>query len=246
MKKLFFIAILFIFYNCNAQIKKENKPIVKVVIPIRNKQACGNDNNISLKKRDYWRANNYYDEKQSYYNLSTAKNILTVKKEYSIKNGFLFFNNKLVDSLEIYFGACNGVFYNVGILKGLPVSQNIIIANNPYPSMYGIQYTPNETIFTFLDYNSTLINGTGNLKKYYYSKWDGKTQNYSKEILKEEGEVKNNFKLGEWKYYNKNGVIDSTKTYTLKDSVDVRFPHCIFNKKEPCYSENKSSNAYTK
>jgi hypothetical protein len=55
------------------------------------------------------------------------------------------------------------------------------------------------------------------------------------EHTKEEGEVKNNFKYGEWKYYNKSGVIDSTKTYTLKDSVDIRFPHCIFNKKEPCF-----------
>lgn len=30
-------------------------------------------------------------------------------------------------------------------------------------------------------------------------------------------------------------VKDSIKTYSLRDSVDVRFPHCIFNKKEPCY-----------
>lgn len=35
--------------------------------------------------------------------------------------------------------------------------------------------------------------------------------------------------------YGKEGKIDSIKTYTLKDSVDVRFPHCIFNKSEPCY-----------
>ncbi|MCC9074398.1 hypothetical protein LNQ49_22650 [Flavobacterium sp. F-65] len=239
MKNFFLIVGLVCFYSCNAQIKKPNKPIAKVVTPVQSKQACGGDSNISFKEKDYWRSNSYYDGKQSYYNLNNAKNILTIRKEYSIKNGFLFFNKKIVDSLEIYFGASNGVFYNVGIIKGLPVSQNIIIANNPYPSMYGIRYSQNETVFRFLNYNSTLINGAGNLKKYYYSQWNGKTQAYSKEILKEEGEVKNNFKFGEWKYYNKNGSIDSTKTYTLKDSVDVRFPHCIFNKNEPCYSEDK-------
>ncbi len=75
----------------------------------------------------------------------------------------------------------------------------------------------------------------GILKNYYYSEWDGKNQKFSAESLKEEGVVKNNFKFGEWKYYNNEGKIDSIKTYTLKDSVDVRFPHCIFNKKEPCY-----------
>ncbi len=239
MKNIFLIAVLFCFYNCNAQVKKKNKPIQKVVTPVSNKEACGGDNNISFKKKDYWRSNSYYDGKQSYYNLNTAKDILSVKKEYSIKNGFLFLNKKIVDSLEIYFGASNDVFYDVGIIKGLPVSQNIIIADNPYPSMYGIRYRQNETVFTFLNQNSTLINGAGNLKKYYYSQWNGKTQDYSLEVLKEEGEVRNNFKIGEWKYYNKSGSIDSTKTYTLKDSVDVRFPHCIFNKKEPCYCEKK-------
>lgn len=47
--------------------------------------------------------------------------------------------------------------------------------------------------------------------------------------------MKNNFKFGEWKYYSKEGKVDRTKMDTLKDSVDVRFPHCIFNTNEPCY-----------
>jgi hypothetical protein len=72
----------------------------------------------------------------------------------------------------------------------------------------------------------------------YYPIYHDNTESMSFSI-KEEGEIKRNFKYGEWKYYNKNGVIDSTKTYTLKDSVDVRFPHCIFNKKEPCFCEKK-------
>lgn len=86
-------------------------------------------------------------------------------------------------------------------------------------------------------YRNIFNKGNGFWKTYYY----GKMYNYEyiSGPIKEEGEVKNNFKYGEWKYYNNNGAIDSTKTYTLKDSVDVRFPHCIFNKKEPCYSKNK-------
>jgi hypothetical protein len=72
----------------------------------------------------------------------------------------------------------------------------------------------------------------------YYPIYHDNTESMSFSI-KEEGEIKRNFKYGEWKYYNKNGVIDSTKTYILKDSVDVRFPHCIFNKKEPCFCEKK-------
>jgi len=57
--------------------------------------------------------------------------------------------------------------------------------------------------------------------------------NYLKDI--EEGKVVNHYKYGEWKYYNENGKIDSIKAYQLSDSVDVRFPHCLFNKNEPCY-----------
>lgn len=82
-------------------------------------------------------------------------------------------------------------------------------------------------------HRNTFNKGNGFWKTYYY----GKMYNYEyiSGGIKEEGEVKNNFKFGEWIYYSKEGEIDSIKTYTLKDSVDVRFPHCIFNKKEPCY-----------
>ena len=71
--------------------------------------------------------------------------------------------------------------------------------------------------------------GSGYWKLYYYN-----TEN---EIVgvKEEGEVRNNYKVGQWRYYNLEGGIDSVKTYSIKDSVDVRFPHCLFNKKEPCF-----------
>ncbi|MFD2562897.1 hypothetical protein [Aquimarina rubra] len=74
-------------------------------------------------------------------------------------------------------------------------------------------------------YQTTFKKGNGYWKDYYYKE--------SK--LRGEGKVKNNYKEGEWKYYNVYGNEDSTKTYTLNDAVDVRYPHCFFNKKEPCY-----------
>ncbi|KUJ59233.1 hypothetical protein AR687_24255 [Flavobacteriaceae bacterium CRH] len=83
--------------------------------------------------------------------------------------------------------------------------------------------------YTHYPLKKYFFSGSGFWKMYHYEHIN---PSYILEHNKEEGEIKNNFKYGEWKYYNKGGVIDSTKTYTLKDSVDVRFPHCIFNKKE--------------
>lgn len=51
----------------------------------------------------------------------------------------------------------------------------------------------------------------------------------------EEGKLKNNFKIDEWNYYNLFGKLDSTRVYTLKDAVDVCYPHYFFNKNKPCY-----------
>lgn len=72
-------------------------------------------------------------------------------------------------------------------------------------------------------YKTTFKKGNGYWKEYYY-----KTSK-----LKEEGRVENNYKVGLWKYYNLLGTLDSTKTYTVKDAVDVRFPFNLFNKMEP-------------
>ncbi len=84
-------------------------------------------------------------------------------------------------------------------------------------------------------YKTRFKGGNGYWKDYYYK--------INK--LREEGQVKNNYKYGAWKYYNKTGKLDSIKHYQLTDSVDVRFPYCLFNKKEPCYkkrSKNKTAN----
>lgn len=53
--------------------------------------------------------------------------------------------------------------------------------------------------------------------------------------IKEEGNIKNNYKIGIWKYYDKTGKFITSKEYKINDKVDVRFPYCLYNKKEPCF-----------
>ncbi|MCC8035022.1 MAG: hypothetical protein LIO77_03695 [Rikenellaceae bacterium] len=47
--------------------------------------------------------------------------------------------------------------------------------------------------------------------------------------MSEEGLVENNFKIGQWKYYNDKGETIRTANYHLKDRIDVRFPYYYFN-----------------
>ena len=74
-------------------------------------------------------------------------------------------------------------------------------------------------------YKTKFSQGTGYWKDYYYEEG----------TIREEGQVTRHYKTGEWKYYNKKGGIDSIKTYTVRDSVDVRFPYCLFNKTDRCW-----------
>ncbi|MFK7784928.1 MAG: hypothetical protein AB8B56_07425 [Crocinitomicaceae bacterium] len=68
-------------------------------------------------------------------------------------------------------------------------------------------------------YETTFSKGNGYWKDFYLNK----------SVLREEGPVENNFKSGTWKYYNQSGEIDSTETYTIADSVDLRFPYHYLN-----------------
>lgn len=237
MTNKFSIIIFFLFCNYNAQkISTSQKPVVKPpVSKINYKLACGGSE-IKIKKIDNWYNEKYVGDKTSYYNFKESKGIKKVKKQYSFKKDVLFHNGKKVDSLLIFYRQSDNINYSVYIINGKPTGYTIDANNNPRPSMYSVAYNKDGDInYNYLESNLFLAKGTGSFKGYYYAEWNGRNQSFSKEILKEEGEVKNNFKVGEWKYYNKEGKIDSVKTYTLKDSVDVRFPYCIFNKNEPCY-----------
>ena len=81
-------------------------------------------------------------------------------------------------------------------------------------------------IYEIIDLNDSLLYRTN------FKKGNGYWKDYyvRNDQLKEEGLVRNNYKSGEWKYFGQSGELDSTKNYTLDDSVDVRFPYCLFNK----------------
>lgn len=225
---ILFINISFIM-ACQAQ-KVPQKPKFKPASEVTPKPACGSE--MSFKKIDNWYDEKYVGNKV----LKKSVSIKNVKKQYTLKNDILFHNGKMVDSLMVFYRKDDDTDYMVSIINGKPTGYTIDANNNPRPSMYFVSYDKDgSTNYNFIEQRVSLPKGNGILKNYYYSEWNGKNQKFSKEVLKEEGEVKNNFKVGEWKYYNREGKIDSTKTYTLKDSVDIRFPHCIFNKNEPCY-----------
>ena len=52
--------------------------------------------------------------------------------------------------------------------------------------MYSVSYDQKDNIsYNFIEKNIFLPKGNGILKNYYYSEWDGKSQKYSNEVLKE-------------------------------------------------------------
>lgn len=236
MKKIFSTIIIILFIsNYSAQkLPIAQKPKLIKISQIKYKLACG-DSEINFKKSDDW----YNDKNISSiraYDFKKSKSINTVKKLYNIKNDILFFKKKKIDSLRVFYRQSEEIDYILYFIKGKATGYVINVNNNPRPSMYSVSYDEEgNTNYNFIEHNVFLSKGNGILKNYYFSEWNCKNQKFSKETLKEEGEVRNNFKFGEWKYCSKEGKIDSTKIYTLKDLVDVRFPHCIFNKKEPCY-----------
>ncbi|NRS90839.1 hypothetical protein HNQ02_003786 [Flavobacterium sp. 7E] len=181
---------------------------------------------------------------------------------YQIKENILLDKNKSTKSIinilrfknhnELKILSINkGIFTAVNIIEdGYPLDSegydfdgkgNIDYLYNNLSNIY--IKTNNQNInyekldFSYYPLKKKFYSGNGNWERFYYVQ--DKNLEYLVTHVKENGEVKNNYKFGEWKYYNKSGVIDSTKIYTLKDSIDVRFPYCIFNKKEPCFCENK-------
>lgn len=160
-----------------------------------------------------------------------------IKSRYSLKKGKLFdnFQKNEVTNLTLILRKSETNSEDVYISNGLPIN-TYYEKNGENMDWKLIRYNENgclDGIFIVANYETKFKNGNGIWKNYYFK--ENKNPNETTFMLKEEGEVRNNFKFREWKYYNKEGKLDSTKTYNLKDSVDVRFPHCIFNKNEPCY-----------
>ncbi|PID68923.1 MAG: hypothetical protein CR968_00470 [Flavobacteriia bacterium] len=125
-------------------------------------------------------------------------------------------------------------------------SEKTLIINGYPQSVYYAKACVNDTVKTYT-YKKGNISGDYIVKNLrdsvlYKTRFKGgngywKDYYYKINKLREEGQVKNNYKYGAWKYYNKTGKLDSIKHYQLTDSVDVRYPYCLFNKKEPCYKK---------
>jgi hypothetical protein len=234
--KRFFIIIM----SCSIMICHCQKKVLKVPPPpiskVKYKLACG-ESDFQFSKIEQWYNEKQNYDKSRYSDFKKVKSLYEVKKNYYIKKGLLFLHNKIVSNLKINYQYNDSIEYDLEIKKGKPIIQIIEVSGNPKPSMHRVEYTKDGVTYKFLKNTSYLNKGNGNLRLYYYGKWNPKNQNFSIENIKSEGEVKNYFKVGEWKYYDKNGKVDSTNTYSLKDSIDVRFPYCIFNKKEQYFCD---------
>lgn len=156
------------------------------------------------------------------------------KKDFSIKSGKLVCKNGVIKSMRLIFDDETTTQFTY-INNGITTGRDIQIKGDPIPSGKSYFYDKEGNVERISEVENELLKGNGHYIDYYYPKNKKNTGFRTTPIMKTEGEIKNNFKFGEWKYYNKEGKIDSIKTYTLKDSVDVRFPNCIFNKNEPCY-----------
>jgi len=222
-----FLLIFFNLFGCKSISNRNNNDLIPIPYYLNKKSDSqlgieSIDNFISKKKVN---KNNQIIEIEDIYD-ENYENIVSNEIHPINMNPLFnhyFSKNKTIGSeeVEIVNGYPNGI-YSVRVLK-----------SESFFTLKKINYTnkhlSGELIINNLKdsllYKTIFKKGTDYWKDYYYKE--------SK--IREEGNVKNNYKIGLWKYYNLSGKIDSTKTYTLKDAVDVRYPYCFFNKNEPCY-----------
>lgn len=197
--------------------------------------------NQKISKEDHYFVISFKDFEKEY-KIIKGSLIRKQTKEKSNIDYLRFEHNNYLNILTLTEGNFQGVDL---VTKGYPLDTEGYVYNEDgdidflydnYSNLYmkrgkdTLKYTKLD--YTYYPLKRNFYSGNGFWKMYHYEHED---PFYILEHNKEEGEVKNNFKFREWKYYNKEGKVDSIKTYSLKDSVDVRFPHCIFNKTEPCY-----------
>lgn len=218
------IILLLLIFLCGCRTSK-------VIIPPKIKYESTVQSDSIL----FWRVDTL--KSSPYYDVNRMLPLSEVKKKYLIYKGRLFDikENKVVTDLKLHLRREEEYGEDIYIIDGLPVRSYYVFKKSQMDWKL-IIYNINGSLdgdFVVGNYETKFKNGLGYWKDFFYK--DYKNFSAAEFQLKEEGEVKNNFKYGEWKYYNKEGKIDSIKNYTLEDSVDIRFPHCIFNKKEPCY-----------
>jgi hypothetical protein len=214
-----------VFYDEKERIiKKENWEKGKL---ISRKEYNFNQCNLKEEYKLSWKATT-----QGY------NSIEQFKKDFFVKNDKFKCLDGIINQMTIFYKNADSHEF-ITLYKGQLTKHEIIVTDAPvglgnYAILYKYDVEGNLESMSFAgEEKHKFIKGTGHFTEYYTPIY--KSQKYELLVIKSEGEIKNNFKIGKWKYYNRNGSVDSTKTYTLKDSVDVRFPYCIFNKKEPCF-----------
>jgi hypothetical protein len=223
MNKLTLLLCLACIVSCNSQ-KHKIPPKIKAVSP-----KVISDSII------FWRTGNL--PTSQVYSKEDMITIEEVKQNYFLKKGRLYNKNKeVVSGVKILLRLNEFSGENVSILKGKPNKEycdwtNGVMCKRQF--LYNDKGNLHGYFSTGNNYNVTFNQGDGYLKDFYYN--INIIDSTNELPLKEEGKVKNNLKQGKWIYYNRNQKIDSVKAYSRKDSVDVRFPHCLFNKKELCY-----------
>ena len=182
---------------------------------------------LEISKKDF--LHNYFVDKGTIINRKTKRQLLS--------QFFLYIENGTT-KYELNFDKSRMYSVDLSYKEDLPFASIVYIYDregnlSELIDNISVPYIKNNNVYEKCVGHSQLRHffseGSGYWKLYYYN-----TEN---EIVgvKEEGEIKHNYKIGQWKYYNREGTIDSVKTYSIKDSVDVRFPYCLFNKKEPCF-----------
>ncbi|KFF01740.1 hypothetical protein [Chryseobacterium luteum] len=198
------------------------------------KEKWANGQLIYRKEYNFNTCDNWEQYKFSNINSSEYNSIEQFKKDFSIKSGNLVCENGIVKSMQLIFEDETTIQF-ISINNGLTKGHEIQIKGDPVPSGKSYFYDKKGNVKRISEVENELLEGNGHYIDYYYPENKKNSGVVTIPIKKAEGEVRNNLKFGEWKYYNKEGKMDSIKTYALKDSIDVRFPYCIFNKNEPCY-----------
>lgn len=159
-----------------------------------------------------------------------------VKKIYKLENGRLINNisNKVVNKVTIVFRNTLIDHQDVAMLGGRP-NGTYYHAKGRQKDWKTMPYNLGsiEGTVSIGNYTSKFENGTGYWKDFYFQ--DLNTYKNIQLIIREEGNLTTNYKTGIWKYYDEKGILMEEKNYMISDSIDIRFPHCIFNKNEPCY-----------
>ena len=201
------LLYLFFFTFCAC------KPIIIYRLPpeyviIIDRRATGYDISVDHFVRDY-----YFNSNGKFLRVNDT----IVPSDYHIYKWFYIDNKRIeLEYIKIINGYLEGIYT---INPDMPLKE-IYYKKSKMAGKYIVYNTDRQIL-----YRTYFTNGNGYWKDYYYK--EGK--------IREEGKVVNHYKYGEWKYYNENGKIDSIKAYQLSDSIDVRFPHCLFNKNDPCY-----------